>query len=128
MREENATGSARNDKQRDLEAWAAFNYIPTPGLCPFISIIPTFSFSIEIMFRGLFTGFIIFIMLFQSLDRFGMIAYYELNKGYITEMFCVNKSRPSLHCDGKCFLMKKLKQQDQEEEKLPSTVVDSRDI
>ena len=80
------------------------------------------------MFRGIFAGFLVFVLLFQSLDRFGMIAYYELNKAYITEMFCVNKSRPSLQCDGKCFLMKKLKQQDQQEEKLPAPVVDSRDL
>ncbi|HLU94644.1 MAG TPA: hypothetical protein VKZ54_10990, partial [Membranihabitans sp.] len=56
------------------------------------------------------------------------IAYYELNKAYITEMFCVNKSRPALHCDGQCFLMKKLKQQDQQNEKIPASVVDSRDL
>lgn len=80
------------------------------------------------MFRGIFTGFIIFILLFQSLDRFGMIAYYELNKAYITEMFCVNKSRPALQCDGQCFLMKKLKQQDQQNEKIPASVVNSRDL
>ncbi len=111
-----------------LEGSGHFNYIATIFSYLFIGNKCTFGFSIEIMFRGIFAGFIIFILLFQSLDRFGMIAYYELNKAYITEMFCVNKSRPALQCDGQCFLMKKLKQQDQQNEKIPASVVDSRDL
>lgn len=53
------------------------------------------------------------------MDRYGMIAYYELNKEYITEMFCINKSRPELNCDGKCFLMQKLQEKNQTDEKIP---------
>jgi|SRR5690554_4064482 len=71
------------------------------------------------MKRCIFSGFFIFIMLFQSMDRYGMIAYYELNKAYITEMFCINKSRPELNCDGKCFLMQKLQEKNQTDEKIP---------
>ena len=80
------------------------------------------------MSRCIFTGFFVFIILFQSMDRFGMIAFYELNKAYITEMFCVNKSRPELGCEGKCFLMQKLNQNNQQDDSVPAKVLDAKEI
>lgn len=44
-----------------------------------------------------------------------MIAWYRINKNYIASQLCVNKYRPQLHCDGKCFLAQKLKQAEQNE-------------
>ncbi|WP_133248497.1 hypothetical protein [Pedobacter yonginense] len=32
-----------------------------------------------------------------------------MNKEYITSVFCINKAHPELHCDGQCFLARKLK-------------------
>lgn len=80
------------------------------------------------MYKALFTGFFVFLLMFQSLDRFGMIAFYELNKAYITEMFCVNKSRPALSCEGKCFLQKQLKEKDKSEKQVPGKVLDVKEI
>lgn len=37
---------------------------------------------------------------------------YQMNKEYITSVFCINKAHPELHCDGQCFLAKKLKDLD----------------
>ena len=31
-------------------------------------------------------------------------AYYQWNKAEITELFCINKNKPRLKCDGKCHL------------------------
>jgi hypothetical protein len=31
---------------------------------------------------------------------------FWLNKDYISANFCVNKSKPQMHCNGKCFLAK----------------------
>ncbi len=33
---------------------------------------------------------------------------YELRKEFIIDNFCVNKDRPELHCDGKCYLATRL--------------------
>src|SRR4051812_23661215 len=33
---------------------------------------------------------------------------YSMNKGYIAETLCENKSRPEVHCFGKCYLNKQL--------------------
>jgi len=43
-----------------------------------------------------------------------LIVYssYKLNKEYITSVFCINKVHPELHCDGQCFLSRKLKDLD----------------
>lgn len=41
---------------------------------------------------------------------------YEFNKTYIIENYCINKNRPELHCDGKCYLAQKLKSAQEKEE------------
>jgi hypothetical protein len=41
---------------------------------------------------------------------------YTINRAYIIDNFCVNKDKPLLECDGKCFLSEQLrKAQDQKE-------------
>ncbi|ANH58982.1 hypothetical protein [Dokdonia donghaensis] len=38
----------------------------------------------------------------------GNVLYYELNIDYIVETYCVNKDKPKLQCNGKCYLSKQL--------------------
>jgi hypothetical protein len=42
---------------------------------------------------------------------------YELRKDYIIKNYCVNKNRPEMHCDGKCYLAKQIQKAEQEDEK-----------
>lgn len=42
---------------------------------------------------------------------------YELRKAYIIKNYCVNKNRPEMHCDGKCYLAKQIQKAEQEDEK-----------
>ncbi|TBX21694.1 hypothetical protein [Jiulongibacter sediminis] len=43
---------------------------------------------------------------------------YEFRKEFIIEKYCVNKDKPALHCDGKCYLAQKIKEsQEKESEK-----------
>lgn len=46
-----------------------------------------------------------------------IFADYELRKDFIIKNYCVNKSRPELHCDGKCYLAKQLEKAEQEDKK-----------
>ncbi len=39
----------------------------------------------------------------------GQFSYYAANIDYIIETYCINKERPQLNCDGKCYLAKQLK-------------------
>lgn len=46
-----------------------------------------------------------------------VFAGFEMNQKYIAAELCVNKDKPQLHCNGKCYLMKKLKQAEDKEQK-----------
>lgn len=57
-------------------------------------------------------------MLTQSMSR-GIIvlSYFTNKKAY--ERYCVNKARPQLHCDGKCQVAQKIKQEEERDQKDP---------
>lgn len=38
----------------------------------------------------------------------GYFSYFQLNVDYIIENYCINKERPELDCNGKCYLMEQL--------------------
>ena len=45
---------------------------------------------------------------FQCMATLGLITIYQLNKAYISSELCENKSRPEMHCEGKCVLKKSI--------------------
>ena len=58
----------------------------------------------------------IFFLIILSLPAFykvGFFTFYQLNKDYIAENYCVNKDRPITMCYGSCFLDKGLAIADQ---------------
>ncbi|WP_448698615.1 hypothetical protein ACFGVR_17345 [Mucilaginibacter sp. AW1-3] len=44
-----------------------------------------------------------------------VFAGFEINKTAIASTLCENRSRPWMHCNGKCYLLKKIKQAEQKE-------------
>lgn len=60
---------------------------------------------------------LLFALISSSFSRFLVVAGFEVNQNYIASNLCENKSRPWLHCNGRCYLMKKLKQAEEEEKK-----------
>jgi len=50
-----------------------------------------------------------------NLSRFIVYASFGANQKFIAENLCENKSRPWMHCNGHCYLMKKLKQTQEKE-------------
>jgi hypothetical protein len=63
---------------------------------------------------------LLFLLLFamQTFSRaFIVLDYYTNTKAFAKN--CVNKSRPKMHCNGKCQMMKKLKQEEKKDEQLP---------
>ncbi|MGI4832799.1 MAG: hypothetical protein ACRYFK_04990 [Janthinobacterium lividum] len=57
------------------------------------------------------------LVLLQTFSRELLVADFALNRAAITARYCVNKARPSLHCDGKCYFAKQLKKQEERESK-----------
>ncbi|GAB3641686.1 hypothetical protein [Spirosoma arcticum] len=55
--------------------------------------------------------------LLPTVSPWGTIAYYQVNKDYIARVLCENRDKPQLHCDGQCYLAKKLKTQQDKQDK-----------
>nr|WP_299069089.1 hypothetical protein [uncultured Allomuricauda sp.] len=53
---------------------------------------------------------------------------YCVNNDYIKEVLCINKERPKLQCDGKCYLAKQLKKQSEQKESKEKGVVIEQSI
>jgi hypothetical protein len=51
----------------------------------------------------------------QWLVRFSIIAWYQVNKDYISRNLCENRDKPKMKCCGKCYLKKKLSKVDNKE-------------
>lgn len=60
---------------------------------------------------------LLFALIGANFSRFFIYAGFEVNQKYIAEKLCENKNRPWMHCNGKCFLMKKLKLAEEKEKK-----------
>lgn len=60
-------------------------------------------------------------MLLQTFSRELLVVDFALNQATITARYCVNKARPLLHCDGKCYFAKQLKKQQDQENKAPNS-------
>ena len=54
-------------------------------------------------------------VLLQSLQGLFTIVNWKMNQAELTAKYCVNKAKPMLKCNGKCFLAKQLKKQEEQE-------------
>ena len=63
------------------------------------------------------------VTILPTFSQWGTIAYYQINKEYITRVLCENRDRPQLNCNGQCYLAKKLKaQQDKQDQETSEQV------
>lgn len=53
--------------------------------------------------------FLTALVLLQSFGRELLVLNFAVNRAAITAKYCVNKSRPRLHCAGKCYLARQLR-------------------
>lgn len=60
------------------------------------------------------------LILLQTFSRELLVLDYQVHKERITEMFCVNKAKPLLQCNGKCHLGKQLRKAADAESKAPA--------
>jgi hypothetical protein len=50
-----------------------------------------------------------------NFSRLFVYAGFELNRNYIATHLCENRDKPWLHCNGKCYFMKKIRQAEEKE-------------
>jgi hypothetical protein len=67
--------------------------------------------------KAFFSYLLILLVLLQTFSREVLVVDFTLHRATITARFCVNKARPMLHCDGKCYFAKQLKKQEDRESK-----------
>lgn len=81
---------------------------------------------ISSLMRTLVLYILLFATLLPTLSQWGTIAYYQVNKDYIARVLCENRDKPQLHCDGQCYLAKRLKaQQDRQDKETTQRVQNS---
>jgi hypothetical protein len=78
--------------------------------------------------KALSVIFLSILILLQPLSKLVLVAEYQVNKNYIAEFLCVNKSKPQLHCEGKCHLSKELKAAEAHEKNNPSPVKEKMEV
>ena len=62
----------------------------------------------------------IFLLLAQVFSKWIIVADYSINKKIIAEKLCENRDKPTLKCDGKCQLAKKLASEEDQNNKTGS--------
>jgi hypothetical protein len=67
------------------------------------------------MFRRIIIYLLVFSTLSANFTRFFIFAGFELNRHYIAANLCENRDKPWLHCNGKCYFIKKIKQAQENE-------------
>lgn len=70
------------------------------------------------VFATIFLAFSIFIQTFSSVI---IKADFYMNQSYIAKNLCVNRDKPMMHCNGKCYLAKKIKQQEKQDQQAPAS-------
>jgi hypothetical protein len=48
-------------------------------------------------------------------SRLFVYAGFKLNQSYIAANLCENRNKPQMHCNGKCYLMKKIRQAEEKQ-------------
>jgi hypothetical protein len=67
------------------------------------------------MFKRFIALLLICFMITANFTRLFIYAGFEVNQKYIAEKLCENRDKPWLNCNGRCYLMKKIKQAEEKE-------------
>ena len=70
--------------------------------------------------KRLLAYFLTVLLLLQSFGRELLVLNFAVNQNAIAQQYCVNKARPSLRCNGKCFLAKQLRRAENGPAKSPT--------
>ena len=60
------------------------------------------------------------LVLLQSFGRELLVLHFKANQTELAARYCVNKARPSLHCDGKCYLARQIRRVERGPAKAPT--------
>jgi hypothetical protein len=58
-------------------------------------------------------------MLGQTFSKCFLVLGYQWNKNYIATHLCENRDKPEMKCAGKCYLCKRMKKEDKNDQENP---------
>ena len=63
---------------------------------------------------------LVLLVLLQALGSELLVASFGLNQARLTARYCVNKARPQLRCNGRCYLARQLRRAESGSSKAPA--------
>ena len=60
------------------------------------------------MLRQVYALLLVAVVISQAFYNAGVVGYWLTNRAYIATFLCENRDKPETHCDGKCYLKKKI--------------------
>lgn len=66
-------------------------------------------------------------LLLQTFQVFAIVGEYYLNTSAYAKN-CINKARPQMHCNGKCQMMKKIKQEEKKSAQVPEKSFNKNEV
>jgi len=65
-------------------------------------------------------------LLVQSFNKLFIVLDFQLNRGYIAQNLCENRNKPQMHCNGKCHMMKVMKQEQKKDQDNPERKAENK--
>lgn len=65
---------------------------------------------------------LILLIMTQVFSNWFVVLSFKLNQDYIAKNICENRYRPKLNCKGNCVLMKKMREQEKQEQNTPANI------
>ena len=78
------------------------------------------------MFKQIVAAFLLLCFVTQTFSRAAIVGSYYVNTADYAKD-CINKARPKMHCNGKCQMMKKLKQEEKKDAQNPERRSNGKD-
>ena len=70
------------------------------------------------MFKQITTVFLLFAFVAQTFGNGIVLLNYYTNTAAFAKN-CINKTRPKMHCNGKCQMMKKMQEEEKKDQQMP---------
>src|ERR1044072_4935300 len=67
-------------------------------------------------FQKIIAAVLLTIFLAQTFDQSIIILQFFSNRNYISKELCLNRDKPKMHCNGKCYLAKQMQQQEKQDQ------------
>ena len=74
----------------------------------------------KLLFKRFTIGLLIFAVFATNFSSALVWVGFKVNQNYIAQNLCVNRFNPNLHCNGKCYFMRKIKEAEQKEKNAES--------